>query len=679
MWLKLTYKDLKSELFKPDTIKVSVVDSVSVPINSEDQLVRTSKIFPLIQENKDTIALNNLEIHFYDFKNPFQILGKINQSGSPELKSKTYFSYGACSVIIFLDKNELIDEFTKFNFQNCNGFEKWVITNGLIHDIDPQNNDINTETILNINNYDRLPLVIRAMLDESVASLLILKDKEKNQGNTDIISGFLSIVNQYIQELIYLTFLEGEAPKTMFGKAESYRNPSENRKLQHQIIDRLVQINSSLSYVSTQTLSGSIPILERRSIIRRSSLLGIGSSIRALNRIVRYIERSFASVNFYNCITKAMHSAAPLQGLEAKVYDRKTWYEQNIDTIHAEKDPENVRKLAYFSSRNAFRESEYSITASMNSISSGLSLSWTLLTITHEMLHSHVRMLMSAIFFDSNHSFKDIYDRFIQKYCKKVDVQNYKLIDSLREIILRYCAGTLTFGSISEIKHYDSSKNPCYNVKDEDLELLLQREYRNINEIIVHTLDLHYFYGGRTSKYILLIWHSWSAIPHVGADVRQYLLRSLLAIASKISQQADAFTRFQLSVKEFKDIISDNEDILKDSPLIVKLQTILENDGLLKRDYFGAFKNSIILVDLAMQIFYSQKVSAEIWQDDNVIMQDTNSTETDFRYNLPLEFMDVEVVCPIPYLFDRMIRVLKGEIPEDDIERQTTMSFLAMN
>lgn len=678
MWLKLRYNNSSSESFSPNSISVSMEEGLTVPISLDDELVRTSKIFPLIQENNQIRKINNAELYFFDFCKPYEIIAEISLRASDDFKSRIYFSNGSCSIILIAEERIYYEEFLSLNLRKLNGYEHWEVRDGKIQNMKYKMNAQLHTTKLTIEDYSTLPLIIRSILDESVASILVLKGKEKDHGNTDIILFITNIVNGYIRELKSINSKEKPIPETLFIDRKTLTDqPLLNLHIQNQIIDRLIQINSSLSYVSTQTLSGSIPILERRSIIRRSCLLGVGASMRALNRIVRYIEQSFASVNFFDIITQVIHKSAPLDGLESKIYDKKDWYICNIDNYeYTGKVNDNIYKLAYFSSRSAFRESEYAITASMNCITSGLSLSWTLMTITHEMLHSHVRLILTSIFYGkSNKSYDKIFTKFENKYNKELS-EKYYMIDSLRDIILRYCIGVKTFGSISDPKIYEPSKNPEYNIKAKLLKEIFANEHRNISEILVHTLDLQYFYKGNTTHYILMIWDSWASLPNIYADLRQYILRSLLSIASTINQ--NFYDRFWLSIDEFKNILDENKEKLKNNPLISDLNNILSDKSLLNKYYFGAFKNSIILVDMVMNVFFSPKINSILWNDDNVIFNNKDGNDI-FSYNIPLGFTNTEIKCPIPYLYDRMIKVINGDIIEENIERETAISFLAMN
>lgn len=207
---------------------------------------------------------------------------------------------------------------------------------------------------------------------------------------------------------------------------------------------------------------------------------------------------------------------------------------------------------------------------------------------------------------------------------------------------------------------------------------LLSEEYRNINEIFVHVLDLNYFYGGKVEKYIPLIWSSWSAVPHINADLRQYILRSLISIASKIDQEP--FERWHLSVAKFKEVLLNYFPSKDKFPIIDKLSVILHDEELLKETYFNAFKCSLIIVDLATKVFYSGNIRSKLYADENISFEHLETrAEEQMIYNAPLDFVDIEIKCPIPYLFDRMTRVLDNEYNIEDVERETTLCFLAMN
>ncbi len=691
MWLKINYNKglFEHELFQAGTISVELTDSPAAPITTGDASIRLSKIFPLVEGNYLVPKLESATIYFFEFVNAFRILGRIKQIASPELSASVYCSCGTPSVILIATCSKIEEEFFKLEIDKPRATEKWLLEYNKISSIDAKPFDSGSSKFPVLVNYSELPLIIRTIIDEFAITSKILESKmdhtdEYSVGN---LNSLIKIVNIFIRELNFLATLEGDVPETFYTRDKNrLAEPLENQILRQQIVDRLIQINSSISYVSTQTYSGSIPILERRSLIRRSSLLGIGSAIKALNRIVDYIEESFALVNYLEIITNIMHTSLPLPGMSGMLHSRAEWYKKNIDTFTCRiETEENIKKLAYFSSRQAYRESEYSITASLNSVPTGLSLEWTLMTITHEMLHSNVRLILTALFYEEENSEVENYQRFYSLYEQKIlgrPVSEYTMINSVREAIFTYCLRSLVFGSLTSKREYKPSYETkgadVFLVKFDDFYASFESEYRNLNEIFVHVLDLHYFYGGRTAKYIPIIWCSWSAVPHVNADIRQYILRSLLAIASKIDQEP--FERWNFAIQEFKDIIHQHWDIMKNIPLIARVLAELKDTENLKKYYWGPFKNSLIIVDLAIDIFYSKKIRGNLWNDENITVEENDDkSEGEFSYDSPMDFIDAAVNCPIPYLFDRMIRVLNNKGNLEDVERSTALTFLAIN
>lgn len=691
MWLKAEYKEhgCEHEGFRPRTIRVTLVDSLVAPVFTSDKSIRLSKVFPLIK-NIHFKLKETTEIRFFEFDVPFRVLGKIKQKASKELQESIFFSYGSCSVLLFTDSKRLIKEFCDLDLGAIHAEETWQIEDSFIVNLTTSVNRSNSDSLAAVSDYGVLPPIERCILDEFSIAIKIFENKIGDHEHYDIsaLNRLVQIVNNYIEELIYFHKPEGPIPTSSYlTTATEIESPLEKQIQIQQIVDRLIQINTSLSYVSTQSYSGSVPILERRSLIRRSSLLGIGVAIRALNRIVNHIEEAFYTKNYFEIISNLMGTASSLEGLEPAGHSRATWYQSNIDHLKCTEESERYpRKLAYFSSRYGFRESEYTITASLNSVSNGLSLEWSLLTITHEMLHSHARLILNSIFFSEEGSGDENYRGFYQQYSNKIlgkAVSSYKLIDSIREIIFTYCLRTREYGSLTQKREYRT-----YNSKNSSVDFLcpeflkfhefFKSEYKNLNEIFVHVLDLHYFYGGRTTKYVPLIWCSWSGVPHVNANIREYVLRTLLAIASKID--TDPFDRWETAIEEFKTIINELPERIKQIPLINSLVAVLENRTELDKYYFGAFKNSLMVVDMVMDIFLSKDIRKLFWSDENLNVESPEtSSEVEFSYNVSDDFVDVPIACPIPYLFDRMIHALENDVDPEYLERNTAIGMLGVN
>lgn len=694
MWLKIDFKeeDIVNWSTNPKNIIVSISDSKIAPVDSDSNSFRLSPIFPLCEEYIIE-SLDSTSIHFFNFSNAYRVLGRIDRKGTDKLKKCVFFSLGLSSIILITKDNLAFEELRQIINDKENAYEKWVVEKTLIVDIFYAVNvsEKIEEQNISIDDYKSLPVTERAIIDEFCITINLLMPKLNAHMPAELkkIIRLIDEVNKLITELVFLfNSNEGmEIPESLIEYSlDQLKEGKLNQVIRHQNIDRIIQINSALSYISTQAFSGAIPILERRSLIRRNSLLGIGSGILAINNIARFIETSFSKISFDRVLLNSMPLAKPLKGLEnLPKYDSSEWHKGSINVFAHEEDFEiPYFKLPYFSGRLGFRETEYSIAAAIQSVSSGASLEWSLLTLTHEMLHGHVRNIIGSLFFGGKEQNPDVlrvdfYTFFDKRINKKIEDES--LSDSIRNIILTYCCYTTTHGSLSVKKSYTSNGFKIIVPSQNELWNILEDEFRNISEIFVHVLDLHYFYAGRVSVYIPLIWCSWISVPHINGDVRQYILRSLLAISSK--ESGGSFSRFYSSVSRLKEILYKHKNNKLNYPIIDEIINILEDEKKLNNNYWPAFKASILIVDLVTQIFVSEKIRASLFNDEFVKWEndekDEESFEEKFIYNLPEGFNDEVINSPLSFLLDRMIRELDSNIPMVDLERETTLQFLSLN
>jgi hypothetical protein len=208
-----------------------------------------------------------------------------------------------------------------------------------------------------------------------------------------------------------------------------------------------------------------------------------------------------------------------------------------------------------------------------------------------------------------------------------------------------------------------------------------RHEYRNINEIMVHVLDLHYFYASRVAIYIPLIWCSWIAVPHIRGDLRQYILRSLLAIASK--ETGTEYERFWKSVKILVQLLQKYRETKLNSSVIDNVLLILDDSEVLKQSYLSAFHCALIIVDLTKDVFLTPTIRSNILKDEFVKLNSRDFEEENFeqhyKYELEDGFNDEIIKSPLAYLLDKMTRLLEGDKELDDVERETTIQLLALN
>jgi hypothetical protein len=604
------------------------------------------------------------------------------------------YTMGLASILVVTKDIALLNEVEAIANAPLKSKEIWEIEDGKIRSIRPEVAKPAPREFgaPDIRPYAALPLAVRTTVDEFVACMAVILPKVQIHV-PDEINTFLALiglVNNLVSEMLYAYNPSGPPPETLseYTEQQFLDDRSISAQIIHQNMDRLVQIDSALSYVTTQALTGAVPILERRSLIRRYSLLGVGTAVLALTRIAHSIESAFAGSAIETILEDWGGGLAPLPGLDRlPMYDATSWRVSSRHALDKEVEARGLcPKLPYFSGRLGFRETEYTISAALQSLGAGASAEWSFLTVTHEMVHGHVRHLLSVIFQgdlkrSTDEEWQRFYDRFSAR-CHHENIPGEGLLDSLRAIILTYCCNTIDSGSLTEIPPHARmwtqggilfhSKLP----KADELRRVLATEFRNISEVIVHVLDMHYFYVSCLSHYIPLIWKSWSKAPQVRADLRQYLLRSLLVIAAR--KQGGPNERFRSSLAFLEELlVRVDEKNGKSMPVIAEAVRMLRG-GCPKDQLFPAFYASLILVDLASQVFTSSKVLKAINAADGHFRaaHDETINEEWLQYDMLDGFVDEEVMSPTAYIAHRLTNQIDDE-SERDIEAETAAMFLA--
>lgn len=702
MWLKII-KDGNNKLEWQQDIKgyKVLIDSSDVIYSADSFLYRTSPIFPVVADFR--LPENNYSIYFYCFESAFTVLGRILSKGSTSLKRNVFFSLGIASILVITDDSMLIEEMMAITSSKLKSKEIWTIKDGAIDKIEPdielESSLLNSQSLNRIVPYGNLPCVIKATVDEFVAnmSLILPKISLHMAYELEVFIGLYDQINELVVELVFLYELSEKVPASLdeYVLDDFINDASLKEKIIHQNIGRLIQVNAALSNLSVQALSGAIPILERRSLLRRYSLLGIGSGVIALTNIARSIEEPFSKYPIEDIIKDRMLDAGALRGLEElPSYDCSSW---RSDSVNKWKDKFKEKpffpKLSYYSYRLGYRESEYSISAAVQSIIGGADLDWSLLTITHEMVHGHVRKIYAQIFqgqanLNPDIKWRNFDDRFKKKLRRQLKDEN--MLDSLRAIIFTYCCFASTSGSISHEYQSDLKekiiKQGSFKIKGLPLDFyiprdsnqlynLLANEQRNIHEIFVHILDFHYFYGSKLEAFIPLVWHTWSSVPHVRGDLRQYILRSLLTIA--VTVDSAPLERFYESLDIFRELLDKYFSGENECPIILDVRRYLRGENILDK-LFKPFAASLILVDMVNNIFFCENIRSALMDDPNILfVPDENAREEKFQYVFSEDFIDDVVKKPAAYLLDRILKKLEDNDGCADLESETTMMLLA--
>jgi hypothetical protein len=223
--------------------------------------------------------------------------------------------------------------------------------------------------------------------------------------------------------------------------------------------------------------------------------------------------------------------------------------------------------------------------------------------------------------------------------------QDMKLIDSVRSVLLSYCCLARDMGSLTQLPSQraavrDATRIGQMEIPEDDSQLrrLLEEEDRSISEIIVHSLDLFYFYFDNFDPYNRAVWASWRRVPSVLRDVRQYVLRMLLACTSL--DTGEIISRFARARNQALDSISRlNNDLGRDAILdeAVRLLSLPKEKGVKQRTaeanhpLFQPFFAAVRIVDLARHCFASGRVRAALFHDE-IVKSFSSDSDLDFGF-----------------------------------------------
>ena len=665
-----------------------------------------SPIHPLIEDQRvPDLEGERWSVHFLALKNPFSTLGRIRAKAYPGLEHQTWFGIGLPSVIIFLKENDAIERLISESDSELLAHEVWIVDKSRLDNIDLRRRPLPAEisTPVGLGSVvQTLPNALSAVAEEFSASIHTARGWSSSYAKDELpaLDQLVEEVGSLLSELAWLSSNRTAIPPDGLRDAD-LQDDIECRRLVQQRSDRLIQINSSLSYVITQAFFGSPPVLAESLPVRRHSLLGVGRAHRALNNLVREVEAAFHTWSIGRSIFEKWGAAPPLRGFgSARELDSSVWSQGNLPDLLLDRSSGTWEcptltspKLVYFSGRLGFRESEYSISAAINCLTSGAVGDWHVSTMTHEILHGHVRDLLHMTFDTVKLEESVKHSAFWAGLCRRFrnhmlngETENLRLVDSVRHLFLSYCCMVGRFGSLtqdSEGSHQWSNPNAIGDmmIPDADSELLrlLAREDRNISEIMVHTLDLFYFYFDAFDEYNVACWSSWRNVPAVLRDVRQYVLRVMLAVTSL--DDGEHIGRFARARNRVRNSLLQN-DVLRTDPVAkaaISLLDLPEEEGIPDRTreanhaLFRPFVAAVRIADVTRHCFASGKVRGELFRD-GTISSILDGVDFDIE---PWKFSDHNLRSVAAFIARSARRQVANLTDNAEEERRTAWLFLA--
>lgn len=636
---------------------------------------RTSPILKLVPSNGFSEVGSSWRILFLTVPRSFQVIGELSSSASSELREKIWFSYGLASIVVVDQADEEKKELLDICHGKWRAFEEWSISNGTV--------EVNEIQFAEKNLFDSAHY---HMPTDSVS-------RGTDSGNllTSVKTGISTIVSAAAQHapeylpiwkklVVEINELIGiiaglQANARQFDTEEQAANSVREQKRINAATDHLVQIDSVLAYGISQSFGGMTPILRNRSHVQSHSLLGVGTAVKALYAFMQSVDDAFSKTPVYSVVKKAFGTVPSIDVFKFNSdlrIDEWTDNPSDVDDLIAKLNPEPISPrphIMFFSGRLGFQEAPHSISAAVQGIPCADTVRWSLMTLSHEVMHSHVRDLLTPLFSNPTEESTaprefstayEAYDHYIHQ-----DVHPRYLIDSLRFAIFNYCrfrrnADRLTNGQGGRAADKFPTKSKLFR--------WFRHYFRDINEIIVHTLDFNYFYDSNASLYVDYLWESWATVPSVLADPEHYLLRTIAAVSTTCVGNLNE--RFEKATSDVAAQIDQLRTRHPDNVLLRQVATTLTS----KRSSLKV--QSIAhqyLAEMTAYCLQSAQINTSLMDDDLV-----ESDGEQIRYSLSTgEFPSVEVQSPVALLLDRIRRLINDESQDLSDEYRSAWLFHA--
>ena len=671
-----------------------------------------SPLFSIIDNGADSLPEINhgTMITFIMMPRIFPDMGDLIKENS--ITNQAWFSLGLANLVII--DNEKSGKFTEsvIDFlkqkDNITASETWIINKGKIieHTLPFSKKEHKTVEVeeLNLIVSDKLPLHIKFAVSEFKISANKLLTASKKFTPFYYKKHFKTVdaSQQLINDLSFLhgdfDFIPDDSLINEIGAkdlAEAMKlvSDGEVKTRKEELINdrngRLIQLNSSLSYVYSQSFAGIFPLFDHVGIIQRHSLLGVGSAISALTELLDQIEgglyilpfeeisqcaysnHSIQSDKFYPCFQETyFHDSLHWQNDVVKNSVTKSFEIQN----NSKKLPEDFfNRFAFFSGRLGFREYDLSATAAIQVLVEANSLQWNIINYTHEIIHNHVRIILNQLLVPAISERTDKYETWLSTNLKKlrdiyISISKEKLPadisykDYFTLILIKFCINYQYYGSLSlksnqpllnELRA-DPSKKKKYNLPTfSELSEIIIDLYKDITEIFVHVLDYCYIYTRDIKTYLQSIWASWSTVIAVSNDLKQYVLRSLVVIG--LTEQGAMEYRFERSKIILNGLLEKIAQQNGNAYLFSRIKELLDDKD--TSDLKDRFCNCIIVGDLAYNFFVGELEKKFDNSDLNRISNYSDDQGNRSAYDVERNsFKGNHIKSKVRFLLDQLIK-----------------------
>ena len=321
--------------------------------------------------------------------------------------------------------------------------------------------------------------------------------------------------------------------------------------------------------------------------------------------------------------------------------------------------------ITHFSLRHGFKESKFSVTASSECLTDGLSPQWTLITLSHEIMHHRVREIFQALFGVNwdNQGYqmisKEDYKNFRKWYEQpKVNPSQKKISSILRNVIFYFC---LAMDRYAKPTKEQSKREEIEITSVSELEKIFQNYKLSAVELFVHFHDYYFTYAFQSKIYVISLWASWIKVAAPIKNPIDYLIRTLSTIACGTGFKPRA--AFQHAIEIFTEALDMLEDVGIHSPVFDKLKKSLDDENA-KEYMFIKFKISYYLMDQIRLYFASNIVAKKIDRLDQDPFAEGSTRIEDYSSNI-FVYGENNSISPVRFLLSSITKSIISPLPID--------------
>lgn len=375
--------------------------------------------------------------------------------------------------------------------------------------------------------------------------------------------------------------------------------------------DILVYTNAALSLHVTQMYSGTTPITETKSRLWNHSFLGIGIPALALANIRSFIEKAVDRANIIKRIRALERDPAVSVSLVEIPADDDFWNKDHLARDKAELDllSDDAKKdpilplLTFFSGRDGYKTTHFTLSAPLELVGSCNTLSWTLLTVTHEISH----VIISGI---------------LGRVLAKPDEPEDRFVPAIRSLNLKN-GGDNLFEQVRSLLCMGIWRMSCPDGESEELSPSSLKQYvrlnwHELNEILTSCFDFKYFYGADPERYMRSLWVTWEAIPNIADRIPEYVTRCLCALHTNNVRRDDGR---RTSLGDLIDLLS---KINKEFPDLKYVAAGLQEVQEKRDEYLTLLRDRELLVKFASHFLHSRQVEQILVPESRIPHNATN-------------------------------------------------------